>query len=83
MAAEMQLVRITVASQDFIQLIDSMDKWLAAEGIVVPVATFSGGKDHRDISFEFSSDVEGERFAERFGGELQPTPRAGDPTQRR
>ena len=71
----MQLVRVTVQSQDFIQLVDTMSKWLAAEGIVVPVATFSGGKDRRDISLEFSSDAEGERFAEKFGGELKPAPR--------
>jgi len=67
----MQLVRVTVQSREFIQLIDTMDEWLAAEGIVVPVATFSGDKDRRNISFGFSSDAEGERFAQRFGGELQ------------
>ena len=78
MAGEMQLVRVTVASQDFMQLVDSMDKWLADEGIIVPVATVSGGKDRRNISFGFSSDAEGERFAERFGGELQPAPPPGD-----
>jgi len=68
----MQLVRVTVQSQDFIRMVDAMAKWLAAEGIVSPVSTFSGDKDHRNISFGFSSDAEGKRFAERFGGELRP-----------
>jgi hypothetical protein len=68
----MQLVRVTVQSQDFIRMVDVMAKWLAAEGIVTPVSTFSGDKDHRNISFGFSTDAEGKRFAERFGGELRP-----------
>jgi hypothetical protein len=72
MAGEMQLVRVTVQSQDFIPMIDAMAKWLAAEGIVVPVSTFAGDKDKRSISFGFSSDAEGRRFAEKFGGELRP-----------
>ena len=65
------LVRVTVQSQDFIRTVDAMAKWLAAEGIVVPVSTFSGDNDKRNISFGFSSDAEGKRFAERFGGELR------------
>jgi len=67
----MQLVRVTVPSQDFIRTIDAMAKWLAEEGIVVPVSTFSGDKDKRNISFRFDSDAEGQRFAERFGGEMR------------
>jgi len=55
-----------------------MAKWLATEGIVVPLSTFSGDKDNRNISFGFSSDVEGKRFAERFGGEVRPD--LGSPT---
>jgi len=68
----MQLVRVTVSGQDFIRMVDAMAKWLTAEGIEVPLSTFSGDKDKRDISFGFSSDAEGKRFAERFGGELRP-----------
>jgi hypothetical protein len=68
----MQLVRVTVQSQDFIRTVDAMAEWLATEGIVVPLSTFSGDKDKRNISFGFSSDAEGKRFAERFGGELRP-----------
>jgi hypothetical protein len=68
----MQLVRVTVQSQDFISTVDAMAEWLAAEGIVVPLSTFSGDKEKRNISFGFSSDEESKRFAERFGGELRP-----------
>jgi hypothetical protein len=53
-------------------MVDAMAKWLTDEGIEVPLCTFSGGKDKRDISLGFSSDAEGRRFAERFGGELRP-----------
>jgi hypothetical protein len=68
----MQLVRVTVQSQDFIRTVDAMAQWLATEGIVAPLSTFSGDKDKRNISFGFSSDAESKRFAERFGGELRP-----------
>jgi hypothetical protein len=68
----MQLVRVTVQSQDFVRMVDVMAQWLAAEGIIVGLSTYSGDKDHRNISFGFSSDAEGKRFAERFGGELRP-----------
>jgi hypothetical protein len=68
----MQLVRVTVPGPDFIRVVDAMAKWLTAEGIEVPVSTFSGDMDKRNISFGFSSDAEGRRFAERFGGELRP-----------
>ena len=67
----MQLVRVTVPSQDFIRTIDAMAKWLADEGIIVPVSTFSGDRDQRNISFRFDSEAEGKRFAERFGGETR------------
>jgi hypothetical protein len=71
MAGKMQLVRVTVQSKDFVHTIDAMAKWLAEEGIVVPVSTFSGDKDRRSISFGFSSDAESKRFAAKFGGELR------------
>jgi hypothetical protein len=69
---EVQRVQVTVQGQDFIGMVDTMAKWLTAEGIEPPLCTFSGDKDKRNISFGFSSDVEGKRFAERFGGELRP-----------
>jgi len=53
-------------------MVAAMAEWLTAEGIEVPLCTFSGDKDKRNISFGFARDGEGRRFAERFGGELRP-----------
>ena len=65
-------MRVTVQGQDFIGMVAAMAEWLTAEGIEVPLCTFSGDKDKRNISFGFAHEGEGRRFAERFGGELRP-----------
>jgi hypothetical protein len=66
----MHLVRVTVRSQDFVDMVLTMAKWLTDEGIMAPLSTYSGDMDKRNISFSFFSDAEGKRFAERFGGEV-------------
>jgi len=76
----MLVVELTVASEDFIDTVNSIGEWLAAEQVETPFSTFAGDRVRRQIRMGFARDEEAERFAARFGGNLlDPGMPAGQP----
>ena len=70
----MLLVEVSVASEDFIDVVNQISQWLSDENVETLLSIYSGDKVRRQIRIGFACDEEGERFAARFGGVLLAHP---------